>query len=201
MAGHYNYPGGHSAARPRRPGRRWLLPFAAPARYLVPLREQGGDCMTWLFSTFKRSIGKKQLMALTGLGLYLFLIVHLAGNLLVFAGPESFNGYARRLEENPLLIPAEVALLALFVAHVLLALAVTIENRLARPDRYVMKRREGGKTLGSSTMVLTGCLIFVFLVLHLIHFKFASREGTTLYHLVVNTFHQPGYVAWYVFAM
>ena len=157
--------------------------------------------MTWLFSTFKSSIGKKQLMALTGLGLYGFLIVHLAGNLLIFAGAESFNGYARTLEENPLLIPAEVVLLVVFLAHIVLAGAVTVENRRARPARYVMKRREGGKTIASSTMFVSGSLILVFLVLHLIHFKFASREGTTLYHLVVNTFQRPGYVAWYVVAM
>jgi succinate dehydrogenase / fumarate reductase cytochrome b subunit len=157
--------------------------------------------MTWLFSTFRRSIGKKQLMALTGLGLYAFLIVHLAGNLLIFAGAESFNGYARSLEENPLLIPAEAVLFLVFLAHIVLACVVTIENRRARPVRYVLKRREGGKTLASSTMFLSGALILVFLVLHLAHFKFASREGTTLYHLVVNTFHRPGYVAWYAVAM
>jgi succinate dehydrogenase / fumarate reductase cytochrome b subunit len=157
--------------------------------------------MTWLYKSFSTSIGKKQLMAITGLALVGFLVLHLGGNLLIFLGPEAFNGYAQRLEENPLLIPAEIALLLLFIAHVLLALIVSVGNRRARPSRYARKAREGGKTIASSTMLLSGSLILVFIVIHLINFKFASREGTTLYHLVIDKFHSLPYVCWYVAAM
>jgi len=157
--------------------------------------------MTWIFRAFSRSLGKKQLMALTGLALTAFLVAHLAGNLLVFLGPDAFNGYSASLEHNPLLIPAEIVLLLLYVAHVLLAIVVTIENRKARPERYVMKRREGGKTLASSTMLYSGLIIFVFVVLHLITFKFADREGTTLYDIEVRVFQSLPYVIWYVFAV
>jgi succinate dehydrogenase / fumarate reductase cytochrome b subunit len=157
--------------------------------------------MTWFHKTFSTSIGKKQLMAVTGLALTLFLVVHLAGNLLIFLGPDAFNGYARRLEESPLLIPAEVGLLLVFAAHVVLAIAVTVGNRRARLARYAMKAREGGKTIASSTMLLSGSIILVFIVIHLINFKFASREGTTLYGLVLDKFHSLPYVLGYVAAM
>jgi succinate dehydrogenase / fumarate reductase cytochrome b subunit len=157
--------------------------------------------MTWIFRAFSRSIGKKQLMALTGLALTAFLVAHLAGNFLVFAGPDTFNGYSAALEGNPLLIPAEVVLLLVYVLHVLLAIAVTIENRKARPVSYVTKRREGGKTLASATMLYSGIIIFVFVVLHLITFKFADREGTTLYDIEVRVFQSLPYVIWYVFAV
>ena len=157
--------------------------------------------MTRLYKFFRTSIGKKQLMAATGLALVVFLVLHLGGNLLIFLGPEAFNGYAQSLEKNPLLIPAEIALLVLFLAHVILALVVTVENRRARPARYATKAREGGKTIASATMLPSGLIVLVFIVLHLINFKFASREGTTLYHIVLDKFHSLPYVFWYVAAM
>jgi succinate dehydrogenase / fumarate reductase cytochrome b subunit len=157
--------------------------------------------MTWFYRAFSTSIGKKQLMAVTGLALTLFLAVHLAGNLLIFLGPEAFNGYARALEESPLLIPAEIGLFLVFAVHVLLAATVTVQNREARPVRYARKKREGGKTVASSTMLLSGSFILVFIVIHLINFKFAAREGTTLYHLVLDKFQSLPYVYGYIAAM
>jgi len=153
------------------------------------------------FRALSLSIGKKQLMALTGLALTGFLIAHLAGNFLVFLGPDAFNGYSASLEHNPLIIPAELVLLLVYALHVFLGIAVTIENRKARPERYVYKQREGGKTLASATMLYSGLIIFVFVVLHLMTFKFADREGTTLYDIEVRVFQSLPYVIWYVFAV
>ena len=157
--------------------------------------------MSLLLKRATKSIGKKQLMALTGLGLCVFLAVHLAGNLLVFKGPEAFNGYARSLEANVLLLPAEIALALTFVLHVALAIRVTLDNRAARPVRYVVKVSEGTSTIASRTMFLSGSLTLVFIVLHLIHFKFAGAERQDLHRLVLTTFHSLPYVVWYVFAV
>jgi succinate dehydrogenase / fumarate reductase cytochrome b subunit len=140
-------------------------------------------------------------MALTGLALCGFLVIHLAGNLLLFAGAEKFNGYARFLEENPLLIPAEIVLFLTFALHIYLGVRVSLENRRARPDRYAVQGKKGGRTLASSTLWISGGITLVFLVLHLIHFKLADRTGTTLYHIVVTAFHSLPYSAWYVLAV
>jgi succinate dehydrogenase / fumarate reductase cytochrome b subunit len=157
--------------------------------------------MSWILERATKSIGKKQLMALTGLGLCVFLVVHLAGNLLIFEGPLAFNGYARSLEANPLLIPAEVALALTFLLHVVLAVRVTLENKSARPIRYAVKVSEGTSTLASRTMWISGVITLVFIVLHLIHFKFAEGAKDNLHRLVVTTFHSLPYVVWYVFAV
>lgn len=157
--------------------------------------------MTWFLKRASSSVGKKQLMAVTGLCLCLFLVVHILGNLLLFSGPEKFNGYARFLEESPLLYPAEVGLALLFAVHIALGVRVTLENWRARPARYVVQASEGTRTLASRTMWLSGGVTFVFLVLHLVHFKLADRTGTTLYHIVVDAFQSLPYVAGYVVAV
>src|SRR5437867_350205 len=90
------------------------------------------------------SIGKKQIVALTGLLLVGFLIAHLAGNLLVFEGPEAINAYSHKLLTNPLIYVAEAGLAALFLVHMGLALELTRENLAARgPVRYAMVRSRG----------------------------------------------------------
>ena len=156
--------------------------------------------MTWFFHVVTSSIGKKQCMAISGLGLCLFLTVHLAGNLLLFAGPKVFNGYAATIEANPLLIPSEIVLLFTFLVHICFAIPVTLENRKARPIRYVVSASKGRRTFASSTMWLSGVVTLVFIVLHLIDFKFASRNGKTLYDLVVLKFQSWLYVVWYILA-
>lgn len=158
--------------------------------------------MSWLLATVSASIGKKQCMALSGLALCGFLVVHLLGNFLVFLGPEKFNGYAHFLETHPLLIPAEIGLAFLFLVHIGLAARVTRQNWAARPHGYAVKATEGGRSLASGTMWLSGLITLVFLVLHLIHFKFAAdEEKGDLHKLVLTTFHSLPYVVWYVFAV
>src|SRR5688500_14314177 len=88
--------------------------------------------MTWFIRLLNSSIGRKQLVAVTGLLLCGFLVTHLAGNLLLFKGPETFNAYAASLAGNPLIVPMEVGLALLFLAHIVLAAVVTIRNRAAR---------------------------------------------------------------------
>ena len=144
-------------------------------------------------------------MALTGLGLLGFLVTHLAGNLIIFQGSSHFNAYADKLESmGPLLIIAELGLIAIFVAHIILAIKVTLENAAARPIPYQVKKTAGESTLASRTMMITGVLILIFVIFHVISFKFGPKKDhndTVLWELVVKTFSNPVYAGVYVVFM
>lgn len=148
------------------------------------------------------SILKKVAMALTGLAMFLFLIGHMGGNLLLLWGPETFNGYARFLASIPLVVPIEIGLLALALIHISSALRVTLDNRAARPRAYAVKKTAGASTLASRTMWLGGIVLAVFLVTHVWMFKYGNHHGDQeIYGLVVRTFQQPLMALWYVLAM
>ena len=154
-------------------------------------------------STFLSSpIGKKMGMALTGLILYGFLVGHLAGNLLLLKddGGRSFNAYSDFLINHPLLIPAEIFLVVVFALHLFLAISVTRDNRRARPVGYQTTQSVGGRSFASHTMIYSGVVILVFLVLHLKTFKYGDKPSG-LYDLVLATFQQTGYLIWYAVAM
>jgi succinate dehydrogenase / fumarate reductase cytochrome b subunit len=156
------------------------------------------------------SVGTKLLLGLTGLALVGFLIFHLAGNLLLFWGPEKYNEHAHALISNPLVIPAELGLLALFLLHAVKAGLNFVGNRAARPRGYALKKWAGGssrKTLSSTTMIVSGLVVAVFVVLHLITFKYGPYYASPdpgvrdLYRLLVEVFQSPGYVVFYVVCM
>jgi succinate dehydrogenase / fumarate reductase, cytochrome b subunit len=161
---------------------------------------------------FASSIGSKFLIALTGLFLLLFLVAHLAGNLLFIAGPDQFNHYGHALISNPLILIAEAGLVAIFLLHVVKTVAMVVANRGARPDRYAAskwaktKNDRSRKTLSSTTMILTGSITLLFVVTHLVTFKFGpyyeTAEGIRdLYRLQLAVFSSPGYVAFYLVCM
>jgi len=156
------------------------------------------------------SIGKKQIMAITGFGLIGFTLTHLAGNFLLFLGADAFNVYAHTLTSNPLIYVAEAGLIGMFLLHIALAVILKIENTQARPVKYYSKTRTGrGETIASATMPYTGAVLLVFIILHLLNFKFGSNYETTvdgvvmrdLFKTVVEYFSNPLYVVWYCFAM
>ena len=160
------------------------------------------------------STGSKFLVALTGLSLVGFLIVHLAGNLLMLAGPDQFNHYSHALISNPLVIPAELGLLALLLLHVFKAVQHVVRGRTARPQPYTKQVWAGGpsrKSFGSATMILSGIVLLVFLISHLATMKYGAYYATPgtgdaaevrdLYRLVVEVFQSPGMVVFYVVAM
>lgn len=160
--------------------------------------------------TLSSSVIKKQIMGLTGLLLCGFLVGHLTGNLLIFLGPEYFNPYAHALVTNPFIYLAEAGLGALFLAHIGMAARLVIENNKARPVKYYVRQPSGrGSTLASSTMPYTGFLTLVFLVLHILQFKFGTYyvtehngvEMRDLYRLVVEFYQSPVAVLWYVLCM
>ena len=156
-----------------------------------------------LKAVFGTSIGKKLGMALTGVALYGFLVGHLAGNLLLFKGDggEAFNAYSAFLTSHPLLIPTELVLLAIFVAHIAFAVSVSRDNKRARPVGYRLQRSVGKRSLASSTMLYSGVFILVFVVIHVRTFKYGDLGGGTIYNLVVGTLEQPLYALGYIAAM
>jgi succinate dehydrogenase / fumarate reductase cytochrome b subunit len=158
--------------------------------------------MSWFTQTFASSIGKKWIMAVTGLGFCLFLAGHLAGNLSLFAGRDAFNAYAAHLHSlEPLVKVMEAGLILFAVLHITSGLVLFLQNRKARPVRYSVDKSGGGRTIGSRTMPYTGILILVFVVLHLIKFSFVDKTGTTIYDIVSSTFQSPIFVVWYVVMM
>jgi succinate dehydrogenase / fumarate reductase cytochrome b subunit len=158
----------------------------------------------------KSSIGKKQIMAVTGLLLIGFLLGHLGGNLLLLCGGDTFNKYAHLLITNPLLPIAEGGLVVLFLAHLGLAIRTIIENKKARPVPYYYKKVTGrGSNLASASMPYTGIILLIFVISHLIHFKYGPHydvvvngvEMRDIYKVVIDYFQNKIWVLWYVFAM
>jgi len=169
------------------------------------------SCNCKFIKFFQTSVGKKYVMGITGLLLCGFLLAHLAGNFSLLFGADAFNFYAHQLTKNKaLLYIAEAGLIVLFLSHIVMAIKLTLENKAARPEKYYMKNKTGrGETFASSTMPITGMIILVFLVTHLMHFKYGSYYVTNLegesvrdiYRTVIEYFASPIWVAWYVFAM
>lgn len=158
--------------------------------------------MNWLAQTLWSSIGKKILMALTGLSFCGFLAGHLAGNLTIYGGKIAFNSYAEHLHSlGPLLTVAEWGLLVFAIVHVCTGLILFFQNFKARASRYVVNKRAGGRTIGSATMPYTGILLLAFIVFHLINFHFVDKTNTTIYQIVTHAFENPLYVIIYILAM
>lgn len=168
--------------------------------------------MSGAVTTFLRSsIGRKQLIAVSGLLLCGFLVAHLAGNILLLVGSDAFNIYAYKLHQlGPLLYLAEAGLVVLFGGHLALAMKLTWENKVARGQKYYVKNRTGrGETIMSATMPYTGIILLIFLVLHIIQFKYGPYYSTEidgvimrdLYKTVIEYFASPLNTAWYVVAM
>ena len=165
-------------------------------------------------STFRRvfssSVGTKLLIGLTGLALFAYLILHLIGNALILAGPETFNQYSHRLVSNPLVIPVEIGLLAIFLLHVYKAFTNYLANRTARPVGYKMKkfaRHTSRKSVASSTMIWSGIVIALFVMVHVKQFKYGAWYQTVgenpvrdLARTEFEVFSHPIWVAFYFVA-
>ena len=155
--------------------------------------------MNWALRVFFSSIGKKVVMAFTGLMFCLFLGVHLIGNLTLYGGADPFVTYSARLHSlGPVVNIIELGLLLFAVLHVSLALILYIENLRARPVGYVVKKTRGGRTWSSALMPYTGLYLLLFVIIHLFTFHFVDRTNQTIYQIVVQAFSKPGYVIFYV---
>lgn len=157
---------------------------------------------------FHSPIGAKVLMAITGLMLTGFVLAHLSGNLLIFAGPEKFNAYAHGLQSlGALLWVARVGLLVVFLIHLTLAISLSRQNKAARPQGYVQEATMQA-TWASRYMIHTGILMLAFVLFHLAHYTFriVTPEISMLpegdvYQMVVTGFSSPVISTFYVIAM
>jgi succinate dehydrogenase / fumarate reductase cytochrome b subunit len=162
--------------------------------------------MTSITKIFNPTVGRKALMALTGLFLCVFLCEHLYGNLLLYYNDHGhqYELYTHILTRTLLIRIVEYGLFAAFIIHAIDALLLTISNRKARPIKYAVAQSSKNSTWVSRNMGLTGSVILFFLVVHLRMFFFPHRfldDHTGMYEEVVEAFQNPGYVAFYVFSV
>ncbi len=130
--------------------------------------------MNWVVDALKSSVGKKLIMACTGILLCLFLVVHLLGNFLMLVGPDAYNAYAHGLHSQEWFVHlAEAGLLVLFAIHIWVAMETSRENTDARPQQYAVKKSKiANRKLPASispenNMLLSGVLVLAFMLLHL----------------------------------
>ena len=157
--------------------------------------------MNWFFRTFSTSVGKKYLMAVSGLLFLLFLATHLVGNLSIYGGPKAFVSYAEHLHAlGKLLVVAEVGLIVALIVHLTTAVLLFFENRRARPVKYAVDKSGGGRTLSSQTMPYTGLLILGFIGVHLATFShhIVDQTSRNIYQIAVAVFSQDIYLILYV---
>ncbi len=138
--------------------------------------------MRVLTSLLTSSIGRKVIMAFSGLGLLLFVTIHAAGNLQIFLGQEAFNAYAAQLKAIPVVLwGARAGLFAFFAGHIVMALGLTRTKRAARSRSYAVKR---SVQLGyaARTVLTSGLVIWAFVAYHLLHFTLGVTDPAH-YHL------------------
>ena len=158
------------------------------------------------------SITKKIVMALVGLFLLMFLLVHLAVNSFLIFDPSRtlFNEGAHFMATNPIIQTMQYVLFGGFILHIILGITLQIQNWMARPVRYKMEGWSHTSPF-SKFMIHTGIIIFIFLVIHFINFflvakfgeipSFGDTEMEDMGLLVIQVFKMPGYVAFYVIAL
>lgn len=154
--------------------------------------------LRFVLRLFSSSLGKKTVMALSGLALTFFMLVHLAENLLLLKGQEAYNGWVDFLLSNPLIPVAELGLLVLFAAHIITGLWVRYENyKVAGISKYAQSKAQGGRTIGSATMTYTAFALLAYLTYHMVHFRFADHS-MGFYQMVTEAFRNKVFVTIYI---
>ncbi|MEK7299260.1 MAG: succinate dehydrogenase cytochrome b subunit [Candidatus Margulisiibacteriota bacterium] len=167
--------------------------------------------MTGLRAYVASSIGKKQIVAISGLLLVGYLVFHLSMNLLFFAGPDAFNFFPEKSHETGYLLRIlEAGLAAIFLVHIVFTILVVKENIAARRLGYRVNKSSPHRSFATRIMPVTGGILLLYLFLHLRDFVFKSHDGPAsvvngqqwgLYGLEWNAFHHPARVVFYVIAM
>lgn len=171
-----------------------------------------GSSPSWIVHFINSSVGAKVVMGITGLGMFGFLIGHIAGNLQIFLPPEHINAYAHFLKSSPEIVwPARIGLLAMVLLHIWSGMRLSALNKKARPSRYV-KKASLRSTVFSRSMAGSGMVILAFIVFHLAHFTlgYVQPQAYSLvdeagrhdvYSMFVIGFQNPAISAFYVVAM
>lgn len=154
----------------------------------------------WFVRLLKSSIGKKLLMATSGLLLVLFLFTHAAGNATIFMSSEVFQDYADELHSHPLIVLVfSISILLIVLCHVIVGLYLFYENRQVSQSRYEVTKRVVKNSFASETMPYTGLIILLFLFVHIFGFTFSPDDiliSVTVKELLGNFF----YALFYIFA-
>lgn len=153
----------------------------------------------FLYST----VEQKFLVGLTGIALSIFILVHMLGNLYLFSSPQDYNMYSHRLINNPFILVFEIFLAGFFIIHIIWALALTYLNKqkkgfVGSPDKTA--------SIIHKTLWAQGLVILIFVILHLITFKYGTYytvqyddvKVRDLFRLVAEIFQKPSYVIWYL---
>ena len=164
-----------------------------------------------MLSFIQSTVGKKYLMGLSGLIWAGFIFGHMAGNLLILVSPDAYNVYGHAIVSNKILLyGTEIALVGALVAHVICAIFLTKQNRESRGHRYAMNPNgQKAASFASEWMAIHGSVILVFIILHLVTFKYGPHYETTvdgvvmrdLAKLIIEVFSQPMAVLWYLVAL
>ncbi len=166
---------------------------------------------------FRSTLGRKYIMALTGLALFVFVVGHMVGNLQIFLGPESINRYGSFLKSTgELLWVARIGLLVMVALHIWAAISLSAENKAARPVGYG-NFKPVGSSYASRTMLMSGLIIAAFVIYHLLHYTALVKEinftGTNfadlhdekgrhdVYRMMVIGFKQPVVSIFYIIGM
>jgi succinate dehydrogenase / fumarate reductase cytochrome b subunit len=163
--------------------------------------------MGWFTSFIDSSLGKKLIMAVTGLFLYIYLIIHLVANLLLLRStPDAFEAYAEFMAAS-LNIPVRIIEIVLFIAfiyHIINGIRLWFINKSARGIDYTTKNPSANSTFYSRFMIQSGLVIMIFLVIHLLDFFIPSRFGNpsmTMYESAVVKFSNTWWSLMYIAAM
>jgi succinate dehydrogenase / fumarate reductase cytochrome b subunit len=136
-------------------------------------------------------------MAASGLLLGGFMLVHLAENLLLFKGEAAYNGWVDLLLSNPATPLLEIGLLFVFVAHIITGVWVRVEDFINAPRGYEARKWQGGRTVGSATMLYTAAAILAYLVYHMLTFRFVDHS-MGFYQMVTSAFRSPVFTVIYI---
>lgn len=163
--------------------------------------------MNFLLKLYTSTVGKKFLMAMTGLLLCFFLVIHLGGNLLLFRqdGGVAYDFYSEFLPKILIIRIIEFVLFLILIGHIITGTILWFRNKTSRQQPYEVVRANETSTFTSRTMFLTGSIVFIFLVVHLNSFlvpaKFTPEANPSMYQLVKNAFMNPVYSIFYILAM
>jgi succinate dehydrogenase / fumarate reductase cytochrome b subunit len=151
---------------------------------------------------FSSSVGRKFFMALTGLFLVVFLLVHLIANLTLFGGPDAFNAASHFMGTNPLIQIMQPVLGLGFIAHIIMGIVLEIKNISSRPINYTKNNAAANSPWASRNMIITGVMILLFLGLHIVQYfvPFKTTEIHNHYDFVIELFKSPLYTLLYVLA-
>jgi len=139
---------------------------------------------------FQSPVGKKVATGVTGLALTGFVLTHMLGNLQYLTSTDAYNEYSHFLISlGPILWAVEIALVTFFVFHIALGINIALGKRRARPEAYEVKGSAGSpsrKSLSSQSMIATGIVLAVFLVVHILSFKYGTYYETTVNGVVMR---------------